>query len=163
MDASIVATSRQGVSLIAAEMMASSLRLPINASAVPLARSGNSVAKTQHHASFLYNCRQFSQSCRHNARGAMSQYLPIKSPAQPSQKVRMAKEMTMYKGDLPNDIGLLPGTFIKPLWRDLPSIFENPRLRLRFEWLWLKSGLQNFLRYAGTCQITTISPNVRVS
>ena len=51
----------------------------------------------------------------------------------------------MSRADLPQDIGLLPGTFIKPLWRDMPSIFQQPKERLHYEWLWLKSWFQNFL------------------
>lgn len=54
----------------------------------------------------------------------------------------------MSRSELPTDLGLLPGTFIRPLWRDLPSIFTHPKERLQLEWLWLKSGFQSFARYA---------------
>lgn len=48
--------------------------------------------------------------------------------------------------NLPNDIGLLPGTFVRPVWRDLPSIFKNPRERWMMEWTSIKSLFQNYVR-----------------
>jgi protein MBA1 len=63
--------------------------------------------------------------------------------SQPSFKTR-TKDMPMTQ--LPNDLGLLPGTFIKPLWRDMPSIFESPRDRLHMEWTWLKTLFTNYGR-----------------
>ncbi|KAL3466786.1 hypothetical protein BJX64DRAFT_216713 [Aspergillus heterothallicus] len=88
-------------------------------------------------------CRQFSLSSH---RGALQRGLPqtisMKQPAQPSMK---ARGMNVSRSELPQDIGMLPGTFVRPLLRDLPSIFTHPKERLHFEWLWLKSGFQNFL------------------
>ncbi|RDW86159.1 uncharacterized protein DSM5745_02801 [Aspergillus mulundensis] len=88
-------------------------------------------------------CRQFSLSSqRSREMKGMPQSFSMKQPAQPSMKIRTSE---MSRTELPQDIGLLPGTFIKPLWRDLPSIFKQPKERLQFEWLWLKSWFQNFL------------------
>ncbi|KAL2009180.1 hypothetical protein VTN00DRAFT_7374 [Thermoascus crustaceus] len=86
-------------------------------------------------------CRSFSKAPELKARG-ISQNVSLKPPAQPSAKVRIR---TSLWSSLPQDIGLLPGTFIRPLWRDMPSLFEQPRQRLHMEWLWLKTGFQNFL------------------
>jgi protein MBA1 len=52
----------------------------------------------------------------------------------------------LLAGQLPNDIGLLPGTFVRPLWRDMPSVFDKPRDRLQMEWTWIKAWFQNFMR-----------------
>lgn len=52
----------------------------------------------------------------------------------------------MRLADLPNDIGILPGTFVRPLWRDMPSIFTAPRDRWHMEYTWLKCWLSNFAR-----------------
>lgn len=71
--------------------------------------------------------------------------IAIKQPAQPSMATR---GMGLSRSELPQDIGLLPGTYVRPLWRDMPSIFQQPQERLQLEWLWLKSGFQNFLGYA---------------
>ncbi|KAL4866666.1 hypothetical protein BDV12DRAFT_172637 [Aspergillus spectabilis] len=91
-----------------------------------------------------WQCRQFSLSsyCSAAQRGGMPQTLSVKQPAQPSMKSR---GQNLTRSELPQDIGLLPGTYIRPLWRDLPSIFQQPRERLHFEWLWLKSWFQNFM------------------
>ncbi|KAL2816909.1 hypothetical protein BJX63DRAFT_429963 [Aspergillus granulosus] len=91
----------------------------------------------------LSQCRQFSLSS-HRAlqQRGMPQTISMKQPAQPSMK---ARGMNVSRSELPQDIGMLPGTFVRPLWRDLPSIFTHPKERLHFEWLWLKSGFQNFL------------------
>jgi protein MBA1 len=65
------------------------------------------------------------------------------SQVQPSFKTRT---QGMKLADLPNDIGVLPGTFVRPLWRDMPSIFTAPRDRWHMEYTWLKSWLSNFAR-----------------
>ncbi|KAL4786465.1 hypothetical protein BJX76DRAFT_346293 [Aspergillus varians] len=88
-------------------------------------------------------CRQFALSSQRSAlQRGLPQTLSVKQPAQPSMKSR---GQNMSRSELPQDIGLIPGTFIRPLWRDLPSIFQQPTERLHFEWLWLKSWFQNFL------------------
>ncbi|KAL4939060.1 hypothetical protein BDV06DRAFT_199585 [Aspergillus oleicola] len=89
-------------------------------------------------------CRQFSVSSQRNKRsqagiGSTSTPSP---PAQPSARTRT---QGMLRSELPQDFGLLPGTFVRPLWRDLPSIFQHPKERLHFEWLWVKSSFQNFM------------------
>ncbi|PYH98735.1 hypothetical protein BO71DRAFT_394898 [Aspergillus ellipticus CBS 707.79] len=94
-------------------------------------------------------CRHFSQSSQRPAMRAMPQTLAMKQPAQPSMKTR-SREIS--RADLPQDIGLLPGTFIRPLWRDMPSLFAQPQERLRMEWLWIKSGFQNFLGLLAYCK-----------
>ncbi|KAL4805479.1 hypothetical protein BDV18DRAFT_161131 [Aspergillus unguis] len=89
------------------------------------------------------HCRQFSLSSQRNAaRAGIPQNVSMRQPAQPSMK---ARGQTLSRAELPQDIGLLPGTFIKPTMRDLPSIFQQPKERLHFEWLWVKSWFQNFL------------------
>ncbi|PLB35653.1 uncharacterized protein BDW47DRAFT_109923 [Aspergillus candidus] len=96
-------------------------------------------------------CRQFSNSPQHgmgNMRG-VPQNFSVKQPAQPSTKTR-GRELS--RADLPQDIGLLPGTYVRQLWRDMPSIFHQPAERLRLEWLWLKTGFQNFLGLLAYCK-----------
>lgn len=75
----------------------------------------------------------------------MPQTMAAKQPAQPSMKTR-GKEMS--KSEMPQDLGLLPGTFVRPLWRDMPSVFQLPRERMQLEWLWIKQAFQNFLGWA---------------
>ena len=71
-------------------------------------------------------CRPFSQAPQRW--GFKTQNFGPPSIAQPSMKVRQ-KEALKDMSQLPNDIGLLPGTFVRPLWRDMPSIFQNPKER----------------------------------
>lgn len=44
-----------------------------------------------------------------------------------------------------NDFGLLTGTVIRQPWRKLPSILKEPRMRMEYEWGWMKSLLQGFV------------------
>ena len=44
---------------------------------------------------------------------------------------------------MPQDLGVLAGTFIRPLWNDMPSIIDQPKKRLQMEWLWLKTSFAN--------------------
>ncbi|KAL4894180.1 hypothetical protein BDV59DRAFT_15185 [Aspergillus ambiguus] len=87
-------------------------------------------------------CRSFSQASQRNGRQPVNMGTPkTPTPLKPSTATRGSM---MSRSELPTDLGLLPGTFIRPLWRDLPSIFTHPKERLQLEWLWLKSGFQSF-------------------
>ncbi|OOF98572.1 hypothetical protein ASPCADRAFT_204326 [Aspergillus carbonarius ITEM 5010] len=93
--------------------------------------------------------RPFSQSSQRNGYRGLPENISIPQPAQPSMRTR---GRDMARADLPQDIGLLPGTFIRPLWRDLPSIFHQPSERLHMEWLWVKSAFQNFVALLAYCK-----------
>lgn len=124
--------------------MASSLRLPAG-SLLSVARPGFHPANSAPAsiAAKSCQCRSFSQTpITQRGMPGMPQNVSIRQPPQPSMKT---KGREMSKADLPQDLGLLPGTFVRPLWRDLPSIFQLPRERLQMEWLWLKSWAQNFI------------------
>jgi protein MBA1 len=106
-------------------------------------------------------CRFFSQSqMAQRGLSGIPQNISVKQPAQPSMRTR-GRELS--RSELPQDIGLLPGTFIRPLWRDMPSIFQQPKERLQLEWLWLKNAVQNFLGYVCRSSFTAIRENFRVA
>ncbi|KAJ5110921.1 hypothetical protein N7532_001456 [Penicillium argentinense] len=117
--------------------MASSLRLPAGKT---LSTTWPVIFNAQLSTPGAPQCRYFSQASQRWA--YKSQNFSPRTSSQPSMKVR-SKDLLM--GQLPNDIGLLPGTFVRPLWRDMPSIFNEPRDRLMMEWTWIKSAFQNFL------------------
>ncbi|KAF7585337.1 hypothetical protein BBP40_011221 [Aspergillus hancockii] len=98
---------------------------------------------------YTCQCRLFSQSPQHGAMRGMPENISVKQPAQPSMRTR---GMGLSRSELPQDIGLLPGTYIRPLWRDMPSIFTQPTERLQMEWLWLKTGFQNILGLLAYCK-----------
>lgn len=65
-----------------------------------------------------------------------------KSNARKSRKVEM---MNLSASEIPEDLGLLPQTFIRPPNRDMPRLFgKSWKARLRTEMMWMKSRLQNF-------------------
>lgn len=109
--------------------MASTIRLPAGTSA-RIVPSGSFV-----------QCRAFSETSQ-QWRGRQMNFRPP-SQVQPAFKTRT---QGMRIADLPNDIGILPGTFVRPLWRDMPSIFKAPRDRWHMEWTWLKAWLSNHAR-----------------
>ena len=125
--------------------MASSLRLPAG-SLLSATRSSQAVSPFGPIGSSTSakpcQCRYFSQtSISQKGMRGVPQNMTPKQPAQPSMKTRGNQ---MSRAEMPQDLGLLPGTFIRPLWRDMPSIFQLPRERLQLEWLWIKQGVQNF-------------------
>lgn len=87
--------------------------------------------------------RWFSQSLVPQAKG-VQEFMPVKRPLEKSLKIR-AKEMSL--DNVPTDLGLLPGTFIRPEWKNMPSIFHEPRDRLRMEWVGMKQWFQNVAGY----------------
>lgn len=145
--------------------MASSLWLS-SGSLRTAARSGAPIAQfyqiTSSSSSAIdayHQCRFFSQSqMAQKGLSGVPQHISIKQPAQPSMRTR-GRELS--RSELPQDIGLLPGTFIRPLWRDMPSIFQQPKERLRLEWLWLKNAVQNFLGYVCRSSFAAIRETFR--
>lgn len=127
--------------------MASSLRLPV---AHPLSaiRSGKGFSPFYPVASPPCQCRRFSQAPQLTGKPMATQNLSIPSPPQPSMRTR---QKTMGRAEVPQDMGLLPGTFIRPMWSAMPSIFEQPRERLQMEWLWLRLSFGDFAGYV-PCQ-----------
>ena len=61
------------------------------------------------------------------------------APKLPPQQSMLARMRDIDPEQIPTDFGVLPGTFIKPEGKDMPSFFKQPKERLRFEWVWLKS------------------------
>ncbi|KAJ5555581.1 hypothetical protein N7535_008016 [Penicillium sp. DV-2018c] len=118
--------------------MASTLRLPAGTSA-RIIPSGSYVSPLN--VAGLSHCRTFAQTSQQLAGGARAMNFRPPSQAQPAFKTK-TKDIKL--SDLPNDIGVLPGTFVRPLWRDMPSIFKAPRDRLYMEWIWLKSWFTNY-------------------
>ncbi|KAJ5124745.1 uncharacterized protein N7515_008570 [Penicillium bovifimosum] len=124
--------------------MASTLRLPAGTSA-RIVPSGTFVSPLS--VAGLSHCRTFAQTSQQLA-GARAMNFRPPSQAQPSFKT---KTKGMKPNEFPNDIGLMPGTFIRPLWRDMPSIFLAPRDRWHMEWTWLKSWFGNYASVLAYC------------
>jgi protein MBA1 len=124
--------------------MASSLRLPAGSFA---SSARSSIMIPQPSASHI---RSFSQVPQRWA-AIRSQNFNAPSMTQPSMKTRTKEAMRGQA--MPNDIGLLPGTFVRPLWRDMPSVFKEPKNALRMQWTWMKSVFQNFARCVVTLRL----------
>ncbi|GME35736.1 hypothetical protein GTA08_BOTSDO02246 [Neofusicoccum parvum] len=56
------------------------------------------------------------------------------------------KTMTMQNTDeLPNDVGLLPETLVRPTGQNLPSFLSEPRLRLKLEKTWVVTRFKDLV------------------
>ncbi|CRG82984.1 hypothetical protein PISL3812_00332 [Talaromyces islandicus] len=87
----------------------------------------------------LHQQRWFSQTLAPQVK-PMQEQMPVRRVAEKSLKVR-SKELSL--DTMPTDLGLLPGTFIRPEGKNMPSFFREPRDRLHMEWVWLKTWCQN--------------------
>ncbi|QDS67745.1 hypothetical protein FKW77_006094 [Venturia effusa] len=67
--------------------------------------------------------------------------------AQESLKMQQKKVMKGMKdaSELPDDMGLLPDTFIMPTGKNLPPLFAEPKFRLTLEWKRTKRRIQDLL------------------
>ena len=66
-------------------------------------------------------------------------------PAQQGLKSRMK---TVQMGQIPNDLGLMPQTLIRPSSKRLPKLFSSSwKEKLRFEWFWTRTRFQNIFSY----------------
>ena len=81
--------------------------------------------------------RTFSNSSSHGAGVRSSNSFQPKQPQmkQPAQKsfAVIKQEQKEMIDKMPNDVGLIPGTFIMPTSGKLPSLFEAPSARWRVE------------------------------
>ncbi|KAK2795648.1 hypothetical protein FQN50_009685, partial [Emmonsiellopsis sp. PD_5] len=88
--------------------------------------------------------RPFSQTARRDA-GAKVMAAAPKSRSVLSNKNQIKQATAASNPDMiPDDMGILPGTFIRPLWKNRPSIFKEPGRRLHMEWVNIKMKFQNF-------------------
>jgi hypothetical protein len=85
----------------------------------------------------------------------MPKDLASRMPARKSKKTHM-KEMTANQ--ISDDVGLLPQSFIRPPNRDLPRLFSSKwKSRLKVEWLWVRTRLQNLGSYVHSDPIDPIT------
>lgn len=95
-----------------------------------------------------FHHRTFAHTPGHMATMGATQLLRPKTPPQMSMRNVVKDTMTGAQRDMiPDDLGLMPGTFIRPVWKNMPSIFRDPKRRLQMEWVSLKVRTQNFVRF----------------
>lgn len=70
-----------------------------------------------------------------------------KTPPQMSMRTRFKEAINNNLDALPDDVGLLPDTFVRPVWKNRPSILKDFKSRMRMEWLSLKLAFTNFIGY----------------
>lgn len=93
--------------------------------------------------------RPFSQTAP-SSRATMgaAQVVKPKMPAQMSLKVKMKDAMASLRKDmLPDEFGLLPGTFVRPLAKNLPSIWKDYKDRWLMEKTWFRSWFMGVARW----------------
>lgn len=69
--------------------------------------------------------------------------MPQPTPRMQGLRSRMKD---LKKTDIPSDLGLLPGTYVRPSGKNLPSWFRRPKTRLKIEWKWIETKFKHFLR-----------------
>jgi hypothetical protein len=97
--------------------------------------------------------RTFSAASTHQA-----MMVAQKSQASTKQmETRRSKKMQMKKltaNKIPEDVGLLPQTFIRPPNREMPRLFGAAwTQRLKLELCWVRTRLQNFGSYVDSSQL----------
>lgn len=52
----------------------------------------------------------------------------------------------MKKSEIPNDVGVIPRTYIRPTWGEGPPLFSSKwRQRLLMDWVALKQNVTDFI------------------
>jgi len=82
--------------------------------------------------------RTFSQVPSRRAVGRASK---PQLPRQPSTRSMRIEQGEM--DSMPLDLGILPGTFITPSGANRPSLFNDPRKAIKFQWIRLKRKMQD--------------------
>ncbi|KAJ5726397.1 uncharacterized protein N7483_007754 [Penicillium malachiteum] len=112
-----------------------------------LARSAKCTFLSTSKFTEIHQSRFFSQSSQQCAYKNMN--FSAKNPTGPSIT---ARKRDTNASMMPTDVGILPGTFVRPLWRNLPSVFQNPRDRWQIEWAWIRSSIQNLMSLVMYCK-----------
>ncbi|KAK7731316.1 hypothetical protein SLS57_001252 [Botryosphaeria dothidea] len=94
----------------------------------------------------------------------------------PANMKRMVKDMQKHKAmphtstmtkqsidEMPNDVGLMPDTFVRPTGAKMPSLFTEPRLRLKVEKLWVKTRFYDIVSRLVYKWSTTTKPRPVIS
>jgi hypothetical protein len=64
------------------------------------------------------------------------------------RKSRKVEMKNLPQSRIPDDVGLLPETFIRPPSREMPRLLSSEwKRRLKLEWLWVRTRVQNFGSY----------------
>lgn len=116
--------------------------------------SPNSSVLRRPRASLPSKClsRPFSQSRQHARMMAPPGTKVPRQKSTPAMSMnnRMKDAMTkLDRNAFPDDLGLLPGTFVRPRMKDMPSLFTDFKRRWKMEWTGFKSSLQGFGRSVG--------------
>ena len=75
------------------------------------------------------------------AQGKMAQAAGTKMRSNPGMRTQLK---TKGSKDMPDDIGLMHLTYIRPSSDRLPSFFKEPRRRLKLDYLWVRTKLRDF-------------------
>lgn len=105
-------------------------------------------------------CRPRESVLHHRARSFTTSRSALAVTAQSQMPKNIMKQMPPQQGmrsrmknlsrqEIPNDLGLMPQTLIRPPRQDLPKFFSADwKQRIKFEWLWTRTRFQNFFTYA---------------
>ena len=67
----------------------------------------------------------------------------------PAQQGLRSRMKNLSRQEIPDDLGLIPQTLIRPPRQALPRLFSADwKRRLKFEWAWTRTRFQNFFTYA---------------
>lgn len=78
---------------------------------------------------------------------APGRQMKMRQPSQPSIAVAMKQQQktAMRDGSIFDHYGLLPGTFVFPSGKDLPSYAKDFKSRWALDWYWLKHSVMHFI------------------
>ena len=135
-------------SLSPASMASSAIAMPPMSSTIPRVRTMTHI-RCRPKNTLPRHVRSFNTSkpapAIHGA-SAMPKNMMAQMPPQQGIRSRMKD---LGRQEIPNDLGLMPMTLIRPPGKDLPSLFgADWKYRIKFEWLWVKTRFQNFFTYA---------------
>jgi hypothetical protein len=78
----------------------------------------------------------------------------------PPQQGMRSRMKNLSRQEIPNDLGILPQTLIRPPPQDLPKLLSADwKRRIKFEWLWTKTRFQNFFTYVPPLDSSSFAAN----
>jgi hypothetical protein len=142
-------------------MASSTLSMPSISRVIPPAYTTTNIRCRPRDNVLSRHARSFTTSRPALALAGQSQMPKNIMKSLPPQQGMRSRMKNLSRQEIPNDLGILPQTLIRPPSQDLPKLLgADWKRRMKFEWLWTKTRFQNFFTYVPPPDTSSLAANV---
>jgi hypothetical protein len=141
-------------------MASYALSMPSISRVIPPAHTTTNIRCRPRDNVLFRHARSFTTSRPALALAGQSQMPKNIMKSLPPQQGMRSRMKNLSRQEIPNDLGVLPQTLIRPPPQDLPKLLSADwKRRMKFEWLWTKTRFQNFFTYVPPPDTSSFAAN----